>query len=205
MALLAMVFAVVVLGATPASADVDCADLTTGGAAQAYFDGRATDLDRLDADGDGRACESNDPNSYGQWSLPGLIALMLGALVLSAVKARRKARTRADLPAAAQRLAQRTAQGPARRLAQQAPGGILAPAGRKQTLLDAAPDGSLGDLARALRVVPPAKRISLVELYAVAHDVEVQDVLDVLASQVTDVGLQRWASIAYDPRPSTAQ
>jgi len=199
--LLAIVFAFVALGATPASADVDCADLTTGGAAQAYFDGRAADLDQLDADGDGRACESNDPHGYGQWSLPGLAALMLGALALSVVTARRKARTRAELPVPAQR----PTQGPIQRLAQQPSGGILAPAGRKQAVLDAAPDGSLGDLARALRLVPPAKRMSLVELFAVAHHAEVQDVLDLLVSEVSDVGLQRWASIANDPSSSTPQ
>ncbi|MCW2518774.1 MAG: hypothetical protein JWR46_1393, partial [Mycobacterium sp.] len=48
-------FAIALLGAVPATADVDCADLGSRSAAQSYFEGRAADPDRLDADGDGQA------------------------------------------------------------------------------------------------------------------------------------------------------
>lgn len=56
-------------GAAPASAaDLDCADFATQATAQSYFlsrGGPASDPDRLDADGDGIACETNPcPCSY---------------------------------------------------------------------------------------------------------------------------------------------
>lgn len=192
LALCATVFAVVMIGAAPASADVDCADLRSQGAAQSYFEGRPGDLDGLDADSDGRACEANDPHSYGEWALPGLAALLLGALVVNGVFARRQTRVRLDQPLPLRPPV------PAQRVASEA--GILAAPGRKQTLLEAAADGSLADLARALRVVPSDTRMSLVELYAVAHHAAPQEVLDALVVEVSDVGLRRWASAGYHPR-----
>ncbi|MCW2806434.1 MAG: hypothetical protein JWQ93_389 [Marmoricola sp.] len=189
-----IMFAIALLGAVPATADVDCADLGSRSAAQAYFEGRAADPDRLDADGGGQACEGNASQSYGQWSLPGLAVLVLGVLVVNAMMAKRQARTRA-------REVQPTpALVPVQRLAEQPSGGIMAAPGRKQALLDAAPDGSLADLGRALRLVPAAKRMSLVELYAVGHHASPQEVLDALVQEVNDVGVQRWASLGYDLR-----
>jgi hypothetical protein len=189
LALCATVFAVVMIGAAPASADVDCADLKSQGAAQSYFEGRAGDLDGLDADGDGRACEANDPHSYGEWALPGLAALLLGALAVNGVFAQRQPRVRLDqlLPLQPPVPAQRSASAP----------GILPAPGRRQALLEAVPDGSLDDLARALRRVPFDKRMSLVELYAVAHHAAPQEVLDALVAEVADVGVTRWASAGY--------
>jgi endonuclease YncB( thermonuclease family) len=62
--LLATTGAILLTTAGPASAhtDKDCADFATQAAAQAYFislGGPASDPDRLDADGDGIACDSN--------------------------------------------------------------------------------------------------------------------------------------------------
>lgn len=205
--LCATVFGVVMIGAAPAMADVDCSDLKSRGAAQSYLEGRPRDLDGLDADGDGQACEANDPHSYGKWALPGLAVLLLGALVVNGVVANRQARTRIDQPlplqppvpvqrsgaVPAQRSAQKSAQKP-----EQVPDpGIVAAPGRKQAVLEAAPDGSLEELARALRLVPAGKRMSLVELYAIAHHAAPQEVLDALVAEVDDVGLRRWASAGY--------
>lgn len=199
LALCVTVFAVVMIGATPVAADVDCTDLKSRSAAQSYFEGRPGDLDGLDADGDGQACEANDPHSYGEWALPGLAALLLGALVVNGVFARRQARTRVDhsLPLQPPVPVQRSGERSAQPSTEQPATGILAAPGGKDALLEAAPDGSLDDLARALRLVPAGRRMSLVELYAVAHQATPQAVLDALVAEVSDVGLKRWASAGY--------
>lgn len=189
--LLATLVAIALLGEAPASADVDCADLKSTSAAQSYFEGPPGDLDGLDADADGQACEANDPSSYGRLALPGLAVLLLGVLLVNGLGAMRRAGRGLEQPIPAEAL-------PLQRLARQPTGGFLAAPGRKQALLDAAPDGSLDELARALRLVPADRRMSLVELYAVAHHAVPQDVLDALVAEVSDVGIQRWASMGYD-------
>ncbi len=201
--LCATVLGLVVIGAAPAMADVDCSDLKSRGAAQSYLEGRPGDLDGLDADGDGQACEANDPHSYGEWALPGLAVLLLGALVVNGVVAKRQDRTRIDQPLPLQPPVpvQRSGEVPAQKSVQgadqESDPGIVAAPGHKQALLEAAPEGSLEALARALRLVPAGKRMSLVELYAIAHHAAPQEVLDALVAEVDDVGLRRWASAGY--------
>ncbi len=75
LALVAGWFGAAVLMASPASADVNCSDLGSQAAAQTYFDGRTGDLDHLDGDGDGQACEANAPHTGGTWTL-----ILLGVL-----------------------------------------------------------------------------------------------------------------------------
>lgn len=76
MVALASWFALGVLGASSASAAVNCADLRTQRAAQSYFEGPSAGVARLDSDGDGRACETNTPISDGKWTLLGLGVLI---------------------------------------------------------------------------------------------------------------------------------
>lgn len=215
MTLCAIALGVVVIGAAPAVADVDCSDLKSRGAAQSYLEGRPGDLDGLDADGDGQACEANDPRSYGEWTLPGLAVLLLGALVVNGVVAKRQARTRFDQPLplqppvpvqrsgevpaheSGQKSGQKSAQKSGQKPDQVPDPVIVAAPGSKQAMLEAAPDGSLEELARALRLVPAGKRMSLVELYAIAHHAAPQEVLGALVAEVDDVGLRRWASAGY--------
>jgi hypothetical protein len=186
--LLATWFALAMLGVAPASADVDCADLKSRSMAQSYFEGRSGDLDRLDSDADGQACEATDPHSYGKLSLPGFAVLVVGALVVNGLIARRQARNRDAHPVPVVR---ETA--PAPRVPVQRPGAAVPVPEARHVLVRVAPDRSLEDLAHALCRVPLAKRRSLVELYAVAHHATPQDILGALAVEVSDVGLQRWA------------
>lgn len=82
LALLATLFAVALLGTVPASAaTVDCGDLRTQRAAQSYLEGPSADAARLDADGDGRACEANTATSNGIWTVLGLGGLIVAVLV----------------------------------------------------------------------------------------------------------------------------
>ncbi len=46
---------------TPTTSDLDCADFASQAEAQAIFDADPSDPNGLDADGDGIACEDNDP------------------------------------------------------------------------------------------------------------------------------------------------
>ena len=54
---------------------MNCSDLGSQAAAQTYFDGRTGDLDHLDGDRDGQACEGNAPHTGGTWTL-----ILLGVL-----------------------------------------------------------------------------------------------------------------------------
>lgn len=73
-------------GAPATAADRDCSDFATQAAAQEYFlsvGGPAGDPDRLDADGDGIACESN-PVERNRLSLRRESARPLAAAVVPA-------------------------------------------------------------------------------------------------------------------------
>ena len=59
--------------------------------------------------------------------------------------------------------------------------------------------GTLSELARALRLVPYAQRMSMLEEHARAHEAAPQDVLDALAQHTSDLELQGWALAGYDP------
>ena len=178
LALLATLFALAMLGAGPASAaTVDCGDLRTQRAAQSYLDGPSGDASRLDSDGDGRACEGNTPISNGTWTVLGLGAIIAAVLVGNWVVARRQstpvARDASELPGAAWE--------------------------SRQQVLEAAPTGSLGELARALRRMPYGDRMPLLEEHARAHGLAPQDVLDSLVAEVDELALQRWALTGYGP------
>lgn len=177
LALLATAFAIALLSAVPASAaTVGCSDLRTQRAAQSYLEGPSADASRLDADGDGRACEGSVATSDGAWTVLGLGGLIVAVLVGNWVLAKREsARVGA------------------------APESSLAPAGERQQILEAARSGSLGELARALRRMPYGDRMPLLAEHARAHGAAPQDVLDALAAEVDDVALQRWALTGYGP------
>ncbi|MEO7350795.1 MAG: excalibur calcium-binding domain-containing protein, partial [Marmoricola sp.] len=177
LAVLAALFAVVLLGAAPASAGVDCADLRTQRAAQSYFEGPAGASSGLDADGDGQACEGNTPTSDGKWTLLGLGGVIAAVLLGNWMMAKRRTQPR---PAAG-------------------PDPVWAPVGATRRVLAAAPAGSLAELARALRRVPHGERMPLLEEHARSHGSSPQDVLDALVAQVTDLALQRWALAGYGP------
>src|SRR4051812_30500951 len=81
LALVTAFFGAAVLLASPAAADVDCADLKSQDAAQTYLDGRTGDPEGLDTDADGRACEQNEPGSPGTWTLVTLVGLMAAGLL----------------------------------------------------------------------------------------------------------------------------
>lgn len=192
--LVAGFFAMALLAAAPAAADVDCADLRTKAAAQAYFEGRAGDADRLDADADGHACEGNNPTTPGGWSLIGLGVLVVAALVTNQVVGRRPG---AERPPRAEPVLQ-----PASVPAGQRIHGAVVPVGQKQRLVSAAPTGSLDDLERALRLIPHGERMPLLEEHAQAHGSTPQDVLDALVHESGDLRLQGWALAGYDPPSS---
>ena len=186
-------FAATLLSAGPAAADVNCADLPTQGVAQSYFDGRAGDPDRLDGDADGRACESNDPQQQGGWLLVLLAVLMAGGLVRYAVDSdvqSRKRPARAPVQLVPVQVSTR---------AEHAPDDASPVPTQKQVVVSQASTGSITELARALRLVPYAGRMKLLEEHARAHGSEPQDVLDTLADHTTDLELQGWALAGYDP------
>ncbi len=178
LALLAVLFAIALLGAGPASAaTVDCGDLRTQRAAQSYLEGPSGDTAVLDSDGDGRACEGNAATSGGRWTVLGLGGVIAAVLVGNWVVGRRRPTAAASVRPA-----------------------FLSPVGEKQRLLQAAPTGSLIELARALRRVPYADRMPLLEKHALAHGLAPQQVLDSLVAEVDDLALQRWALTGYGPR-----
>jgi hypothetical protein len=191
--LLAGFFGLALLGAAPASADVNCSDLTSRSAAQAYFDGHRGDADHLDADGDGRACENHAPATPGDQSLVGLGVLVAALLVGNQLLARRKARPdseREPIEKVGQRVS--APAGPRRE-------GLLASTGHKQSLIELASTGSLDELTRALRLLRYGERMPLLEEYAKAHGSAPQDVLDALVQKSDDLKVQGWALAGYGP------
>jgi hypothetical protein len=180
--------------ASPAAADVDCADLKTRAAAQAYYEGRVGDLDRLDVDADGLACEGNNPATPGGWTLVGLGVLMLAALSRAAAAGHRDARKGVAAPEPVVHVVPQQVL-----VVSQAVDGFAAPAAPRQRLVAVASAGSIGELARGLRMVQYADRMSLLEDYAKAHGRAPQDVLDDLAGSIRDLELQGWALAGYDP------
>lgn len=72
--------------AAPAHADLDCADFDSPDEAQDYYDRVDGDPDRLDADGDGLACEPYDGDtSPWVWAVGGGVAT---AVVIGLARAR---------------------------------------------------------------------------------------------------------------------
>ncbi len=197
LAVLTGALAASVLIATPAAADVNCADLKTQGTAQSYFDGRTGDADGLDADSDGKACEHNSPGSPGTWTLIGLTALMAAGLIRFSTDAGRQAR-RSPAPAPAGRPQEPVAAPQLSLVVNVKDDGMPEPV-QKKSLVAQASAGSIGELARALRLVPYAQRMSVLEEHARVHGTPPQDVLDALAESTTDLELQGWALAGYDP------
>jgi hypothetical protein len=193
LALLAGWFAAVVLLASPAAADVDCSDLGNRSAAQTYFDGHAGDPDGLDADRDGKACESSAPHAGGTWTL--IVLGLLFAAGLARYTTLDKDRTEKDaeepVPAQAVSIA-----APVLTLISS---GAAAPAEHRQSVVKVALTGSVSELARALRMVPYGERMNLLEAHASERGSTPQDVLDALAASTTDLELQGWALAGYDP------
>lgn len=183
-----------VLMASPASADVNCSDLGNRTAAQTYFDGRAGDPDHLDADGDGKACEGIAPHAGGTWTLILLGLLFAGGIARYTTRDKRRTVEHVEEPESAKEPA----------LAVRVPlqlvsSGVAAPSEHRQAVVKVALTGSLSELARALRMVPYAERMSLLEAHASAHGSKPQDVLDALAARTTDLEIQGWALAGYDP------
>jgi hypothetical protein len=186
-----------VLGAAPAAADVDCGDLKTQAAAQAYLEGRTGDPDRLDADADGRACESSTPTHPGTWTLIGLGALLAGGLVrYTKLESKRKTQhaeaprppehATVSAPVVVEQMAVEVAEG-------------VAPVRHRLGVVNSATTGSLGELARALRMVQYSQRMALLEAHAAEHGQAPREVLDHLAENTSDLELQGWALAGYDP------
>ncbi len=194
-ALMAGSFGLALLAATPAAADVDCADLTTRDAAQTYFDGRTGDADRLDSDGDGRACESNGGSATSTWILIGFGVLLAGALA----RYTRFDRPEVPVERVEEPLPLEHAVVGANAIPEQATVGLDGPAGRRTEVLASASTGSIGALARGLRMVQYADRMHLLERHAADQGRSPQEVLDDLAEQTSDLELQGWALAGYDP------
>jgi hypothetical protein len=185
-----------VLMASPASADVNCADLGSQAAAQTYYDGHAGDPDGLDADHDGTACEASAPHTGGTWTLILLGVLFVGGLARYTTFEKDREVRRAE---ASEPLDEAVAT-PARLVLveQVAAGGIAAPLHR-EAVVNVALTGSVSELARALRMVQYSERMGLLEAHAAAHDTSPKDVLAALAASTSDLELQGWALSGYDP------
>jgi len=185
-------FGAAVLMASPASADVNCSDLGSQAAAQTYFDGRTADLDHLDGDGDGQACEGNAPHTGGTWTL-----ILLGVLFAAGL-ARYTTFTKDTEAQSAEAPVEVVSVG-ALTLPEQTAVGAAAPVQRRLTVVKVAVTGSTSELARALRMVKYSERMSVLEQHAAAHGSSPRDVLDALARSTTDLELQGWALAGYDP------
>jgi hypothetical protein len=182
-----------VLMASPASADVNCSDLGSQPTAQTYFDGRTTDADHLDADGDGRACEADAAHTGGTWTL-----ILVGVLLAAGLaryttfdKGREDEHAEAQAPVEATTIT-------APVLVEQLVVGA-APAQHRQSVVKVALTGSVSELARALRMVQYSERIGVLEAHAAAHGSSPKDVLASLAESTSDLELQGWALAGYDP------
>jgi hypothetical protein len=191
-ALLAVAFGLTLLVTSPASADVDCADLTSRDAAQTYFDGRAGDPDGLDSDGDGRACEGAGGSGTSTWILVGFGVLLAGALVRHTRYERTTEEVEEPLPL------ERAVVG-VLSLPEQAAVGVGGAAGRRREVLASASTGSVVELARGLRLVPYAERMALLERHAADQGRTPRELLDDLAEHTSDLELQGWALAGYDP------
>ena len=205
LALLAGSFGALVLCAAPATAsattDVNCADLQNRDAAQTYFDGRTGDADHLDGDSDGRACEANQPHSSDTWTLIALAALFAAGLARYTTFEKRGTPQDAEATAPVEPVAEPAVVGAPSLVLLQGSGddpSIAAP-GHRQGVFASAQTGTLGELARALRMVPYGERMSLLESHASAHGTPAKEVLADLAAQITDLELQGWALAGYDP------
>ena len=188
-------FGTFVVLAAPASADVDCADLDVPGAAQSYYEGRSGDPDVLDADSDGRACEANDPAGHDRWTLLGLAAVLVGGLIRFSTDETRQLRRRTGAHGPDLLLT-----GAAVRVPRQWDGEDASLSGRRARLVTLGTTGTIEDLAGALRQVPYAERMDLLEQHAEHHGRAAQDVLDDLARDPQDLELQGWALAGYAPR-----
>lgn len=183
--------------ASPAAADVDCADLKTQATAQTYFDGRTADADRLDADADGKACEGNDPSGPSPWILIGFGVLLAAALVRYTTIERSGKSTHEEAAAPVEPVLEPAVVGSM--LVEQATGGESAVPGQRRAVFASARTGTVGELARALRMVPYSERMPLLEEHAGAHGSKPKEVLEALAESTSDLELQGWALAGYDP------
>jgi hypothetical protein len=84
-------------------------------------------------------------------------------------------------------------------IVEQAVDATFAPHSQRREVFASAKTGSIGELARALRMVPYAERMGLLEAHAGAHGSKPQDVLSALAEHTSDLELQGWALAGYDP------
>jgi hypothetical protein len=193
LAMVAGWFAAAVLMASPASADVNCSDLGSRTAAQTYFDGRTSDLDHLDADGDGQACEASSSHAGGTWTL-----ILLGVLFAAGLARYTTSTKDADEHSVAEPAPAETVSVGAPVIVEQAVGAV-APVQRRLSLVKVAVTGSVTELARALRMVKYGERMTVLEQHAAAHGASPRDVLDALAHTTSDLELQGWALAGYDP------
>src|SRR3954468_10400812 len=167
-----------VLMASPASADVDCSDLDSRAAAQTYLDGHPGDVDQLDADGDGRACEAN-ATPHSTWTLVLLGVLFAAGLARYTTVVRKPQEKqhdqRAEVPEPVEAVvAPALVEQPAVRVA--AP--VQLRRRHQQGVVHVALTGSVSELARALRMVQYGERMNVLEAHAAAHGSTPQEVLD---------------------------
>jgi hypothetical protein len=199
-ALVAGWFGATLLVAAPASADVDCSDLGSRTAAQAYYDGHPGNADHLDGDGDGRACEGNAPHPEGTWTL-----IVLGVLLVVGL-ARYTTFARGSTAQDAEHTEHAEPAEPAEPAPAAAPVVVEQPAigsvtflGDRQSVVRVAVTGSVRELARALRMVRYSERMGVLESHAAAHGCSPRDVLADLAESTSDLELQGWALAGYEP------
>jgi len=186
-------FAAAVLMASPAAADVNCADLGSRTAAQTYFEGRTGDLDHLDGDRDGQACEASSPHAGGTWTL-----ILLGVLFAAGLARYTTFTKDGEEQSVAAPAPVETVSVGAPVLVEQAAVGA-APVERRLRVVKVSVTGSVTELARALRLVKYGERMGVLEEHAAAHGSSPREVLDALARSTSDLELQGWALAGYDP------